>query len=72
MRIAAHRQPAVVDALVAEAADLDGDALGQRAGEIFDMHAGPAVNVGRVFLAEERDLFGKGHLVRSRFGKHKA
>ena len=39
--------------LVAEAADLDRHELGEFAAEVFDMHAGAAVDVRRVFVREE-------------------
>jgi hypothetical protein len=39
--------------LVAPAMDLDVDLLGQFAAEIFDVYAGTAVDVGRVFTGKE-------------------
>ncbi len=56
--ITANDEGTVVYRLIAERADFDLYEFGQRAAEIFDMHACPAVDVGWVFLAEHGD-FGK-------------
>ena len=50
------------DFLVAEAPHLDRDALSERLAEILHMHAGSAIDVRRIFLAEERDLVHLPHL----------
>ena len=55
-RIEARGRVAGDRRIVAERAHLDVDPLGQRAAEIFHVHPGPAVDVGRVFLGEQRDL----------------
>ena len=76
LRDAAHVEPPLSEALLAEAADLDVDVPCQGAREIFDVHAGAAVDVRRVFLGEQRDLaerHGEASIVASRWlGAHRA
>ena len=43
-----------VRVLLAPAVDFDFDLLGELAAQVFDVDAGAAVDVGRIFLGEER------------------
>ena len=55
-RIASDREVRLVAPLVAEAAHLDSDALGQRPAQILDVDAGAAVDVRRVLVGQQRRL----------------
>src|SRR5262249_47404508 len=55
-------QVAVVEVLVAEAADLDRQRAGELARQVLDVDPGAAVDVRRVLVGEERDLAqGRSH-----------
>ena len=57
--VALDAQPALSEILVAEAAHLDVHDLRQLTGEVLDVHARAAVDVGRVLAGDEADL-GRG------------
>src|SRR3954447_18669734 len=54
--IAVHGRVGPGDFLVTEAPNLDCDAFSKRLAEVLHVHTGSAVDVRRIFLAEERDL----------------
>jgi len=57
--VALDAQPALREILVAEAAHLDVHDLRQLTGEVLDVYARAAVDVGRILAGDEADL-GRG------------
>ena len=63
-RVAADGEVRLVAPLLAEAAHLDRDPLGQRPAQVLDVDAGAAVDVRRVLVGEQRRLADLRHLRR--------
>ena len=60
-RVATHGGVAALAPLIAEAAHLNGEQLGHRPGEVLDVHAGTAIDMGWILVREERNLLEDRH-----------
>ena len=60
--VAVHGRVGPGDLLVPEAPHLDLDPPGERPAEILHVHTGSAIDIGRIYLAEEDDLVQRSHL----------